>query len=323
MRIYSHRGNTAGIGSDENKPEKLAEVAQKFFVEIDVWFSSGDYYLGHDEPRYKVDKFFLFNEKFLLHAKNPEAFFGLSKYKQLEVFFQHGDAIAVSTHGHQITHSDISDESFEGQKSRILVSPNAKKITHWQERCFGLVTDYPEAFSTFTAASAGAHFDLLILDIDGVMTSGKKTYDRSGETFSKDFLDRDFTAIKRFINAGVSVVFLSGDKNVNQEMASKRGIDFIYGRSMDGNIDKELFLEEMKTKYSAKRACYVGDDYFDLTLLAAVDVSVCPADAAEIVKNQCEIVTKSRGGEGVVAELFEIWKTNNQIFESYTYDSHK
>ena len=39
---------------------------------------------------------------------------------------------------------------------------------------------------------------LIILDVDGVMTDGKKYYDRDGKVVLKNFCDKDWTAIKRF-----------------------------------------------------------------------------------------------------------------------------
>ena len=39
---------------------------------------------------------------------------------------------------------------------------------------------------------------LVILDVDGVMTDGKKYYDRDGKVVIKNFCDKDWTAIKRF-----------------------------------------------------------------------------------------------------------------------------
>ena len=66
------------------------------------------------------------------------------------------------------------------------------------------------------------NFDLLILDVDGVLTNGTKVYDIDGNVVHKVFNDRDFTAIKRFKEEGVNVFFLSGDKKFNEEIAKKQ-----------------------------------------------------------------------------------------------------
>ena len=43
---------------------------------------------------------------------------------------------------------------------------------------------------------------LLLLDVDGVLTSGYKTYSETGLCTHKEFADIDFTAIKRFKASG-------------------------------------------------------------------------------------------------------------------------
>ena len=62
---------------------------------------------------------------------------------------------------------------------------------------------------------------LLILDVDGVLTDGKKYYDSKGKVVMKTFCDKDWTAIKRFKALGVQVVFLTGDP-FNTKIASQR-----------------------------------------------------------------------------------------------------
>ena len=71
---------------------------------------------------------------------------------------------------------------------------------------------------------------LVLLDIDGVLTDGTKIYDQQHNVIAKKYCDLDFTAIKRMKKAGVNVCFLSGDRNINEGMAEKRGIDFWYSR---------------------------------------------------------------------------------------------
>ena len=52
---------------------------------------------------------------------------------------------------------------------------------------------------------------LLAIDVDGVLTDGKKYYNRDGKVEMKTFCDKDWTAIKRFRALGVNVIFLTGD----------------------------------------------------------------------------------------------------------------
>ena len=43
--------------------------------------------------------------------------------------------------------------------------------------------------------------ELVILDIDGVMTDGRKYYGVDGIPFAKTYCDKDFTGIKRLSHA--------------------------------------------------------------------------------------------------------------------------
>ena len=74
---------------------------------------------------------------------------------------------------------------------------------------------------------------LVILDIDGIMTDGRKYYGLDGIPFAKTYCDKDFTAIKRIKGAGVEVCFLSGDERVNMAMAKNRNIPFYSARGKD------------------------------------------------------------------------------------------
>ena len=155
---------------------------------------------------------------------------------------------------------------------------------------------------------------LLILDIDGVLTDGKKYYDASGRAVLKTFCDRDFTAIKKFKAAGWKVVFLSGDPNINEAMAKNRKIPF-YCNRVDGKmVNKCTFLEQLCKEYDTTPAntVYVGDDVFDIDLLKAVKWPFCPSNAdPEVQKIAMNIDAKS--GECVVAAIYEIFYVAGRI----------
>jgi len=75
MIIISHRGNLEGRDeSKENHPDQIRKASKEFLVETDIWYDGG-WYLGHDEPKYKI-KLFSFldiNDKVIFHAKNRRA----------------------------------------------------------------------------------------------------------------------------------------------------------------------------------------------------------------------------------------------------------
>tara|TARA_R100001509_G_C4845495_1_gene208161 strand:+ start:369 stop:893 length:525 start_codon:yes stop_codon:yes gene_type:complete len=143
---------------------------------------------------------------------------------------------------------------------------------------------------------------LIILDVDGVMSDGKKYYSDDGFAQYKTFCDKDFTAIKKFKASGCNVVFLSGDNRVNKNLASNRNIDFYYSR---GKCKTE-FLEEILKKYNALKSetVFVGDDIFDLPLMSKLDFRFCPSDAVRELKNICTVL-ENRGGDNCINELYD------------------
>ena len=147
---------------------------------------------------------------------------------------------------------------------------------------------------------------LVILDIDGVLTDGKKYYGLDGIPFAKTYCDKDFTAIKRLRGAGIDVCFLSGDERVNKAMAENRKIDFYSARGKD----KADFIADFTSTYNASPTdmLYIGDDLFDESIMRLVGHAYCPADAARKLKVLCgpSNVLERSGGQNVIAELVEL-----------------
>ena len=148
--------------------------------------------------------------------------------------------------------------------------------------------------------------EMLVLDVDGVLTDGTKVYDCNHDVLSKRFFCKDFTAIKRFIAAGVKVIMISGD-NFNSTMANKRNIDFYCSRGSDLSLDKSRFLDMFENKYGVKKEkmAFVGDDYFDLSMFKSLKYTFSPFDAPKIIKDHSYQVLNRAGGTGVVVELYD------------------
>ena len=151
---------------------------------------------------------------------------------------------------------------------------------------------------------------LLILDVDGVLSDGKKYYDGSGLAVYKTFCDKDFTAIKKFRASGCRVIFLSGDKNVNQHVAINRNIDFYNSRGKCKTEFIDIILEKYKT--TIDQTAFVGDDIFDLPLMEMVGYKYCPNDAATELKSICYILDNN-GGNNCINELYDKLLASNLV----------
>ena len=153
---------------------------------------------------------------------------------------------------------------------------------------------------------------LIVLDIDGVMTDGKKYYDKDGTVRFKTFCDKDWTAIKRFRALGLQVVFLTGDP-FNVSIAENRKIDIYVNRQNGVHSDKSNYLTELCATYNVipDEIAFAGDDIFDLKLMRLVGRAYCPTDSPEIVQDVAIRLTK--GGENFVMTMFDHMQKTNQL----------
>lgn len=147
---------------------------------------------------------------------------------------------------------------------------------------------------------------LLILDIDGVLTDGKKYYDKSGMPCLKTFCDKDWTTIKRFKAIGVNVVFLTGDP-FNEKIGNNRNIHTIVNRKDGYHKDKLYYLSELCEKYNCDKdeVAYFGDDLFDIGIMKSLKLSFCPKDSPLLVKKYARVVD-AKGGKNAVLKLYEM-----------------
>ena len=106
MRLISHRGNINGKNKErENEPLYIIEATEKGYdVEIDVWWKEDGFYLGHDEPYYKVDISFLQNGKFWCHAKNIDALTHMIDSERIHCFFHQEDDVTLTSEGYLWTY---------------------------------------------------------------------------------------------------------------------------------------------------------------------------------------------------------------------------
>jgi 3-deoxy-D-manno-octulosonate 8-phosphate phosphatase (KDO 8-P phosphatase) len=146
--------------------------------------------------------------------------------------------------------------------------------------------------------------ELLLLDVDGVLTDGVIAVDDRGVE-TKHFFVRDGSAIKLWREAGKRVAILSGRRAALVDIrAAELGISpVIQGVPEKGAAFRALIAEMGLEPF---QVCFVGDDFVDLPVLAAVGLSACPADAAEEVRGRVRFATKAAGGKGVVREVVEL-----------------
>lgn len=149
MRIISHRGNLDGpIPEKENKLTYIDEAIEAGFdVEIDLRFKDGDCFLGHDEPQYQANLYWLFDRKNQLwaHCKDIESFTHTSLLRR---FCHSSDPFVAVTYTLSSTHAAwvwVHDLSLELNNYCIIPLMSKKDIDNFDltRKVYGICTDYP------------------------------------------------------------------------------------------------------------------------------------------------------------------------------------
>jgi 3-deoxy-D-manno-octulosonate 8-phosphate phosphatase (KDO 8-P phosphatase) len=145
---------------------------------------------------------------------------------------------------------------------------------------------------------------LLVLDVDGVLTDGGMVLSERGDEL-KSFHTRDGVAVALAKRAGLRTAFVTGEKNVLiQARGDKLGVDAV----MLGARRKGEALEELCAQFGLplEASAYIGDDLLDVPALQRAGLAIAVADAAPEVIESSHIVTRARGGQGVLRECVEL-----------------
>jgi 3-deoxy-D-manno-octulosonate 8-phosphate phosphatase (KDO 8-P phosphatase) len=146
-----------------------------------------------------------------------------------------------------------------------------------------------------------AAVELLILDVDGVLTDGTLYYSAEGEVL-KAFHVRDGLGIKLLRQRGVEVAVISGKTG---EPLKRRlevlGIEHAYLARENKIAALEHLVETVGCEPS--RVAHVGDDLIDLPVFERVGLAVAVADAHPMAREAAAWVTERPGGRGAVREI--------------------
>jgi 3-deoxy-D-manno-octulosonate 8-phosphate phosphatase (KDO 8-P phosphatase) len=146
--------------------------------------------------------------------------------------------------------------------------------------------------------------ELLVFDVDGVLTDGGLYYGPTGEALKRfDVKDGHGLVLARLV--GLRAAVLTARKS---DMVAKRGAELGLCAIEQGHKDKKKGLLEMLGRLGlGPEACaYMGDDVNDLAPMALVGLPACPSDAVPEVRQRALFVAQGTGGHGAARELVEL-----------------
>jgi len=146
--------------------------------------------------------------------------------------------------------------------------------------------------------------ELLLLDVDGVLTDGRLTMSNDGAEL-KSFHARDGLGIRMAQRGGIMIGLISGrESKVVADRAEELYITEVHQRIYDKLEKFKEILQRLKLE--PEQVCYMGDDLVDIPVLRVVGLAAAPADAIEQARTAAHYVTERNGGGGCVRELVDI-----------------
>lgn len=146
--------------------------------------------------------------------------------------------------------------------------------------------------------------EMLVLDVDGVLTDGGIVYGNNGLEI-KTFHVRDGSGLKIWEFLGRRAAIITGRSSpVVEVRAAELGIRPVIQGVREKLPAYRQLLES--TGVRPEQVCFVGDDLPDLPLLRNCGLAVAVADAAPEVIADAHYVTRAAGGRGAVREAIEL-----------------
>ncbi|MDN4066447.1 hypothetical protein QYF50_00965 [Paenibacillus vini] len=144
--------------------------------------------------------------------------------------------------------------------------------------------------------------NLLISDVDGVLTDAGMYYSSDGQELKK-FNTRDGKGIELLRETGKKVMLLTSENiELVRKRAEKLKVDFLYMGIKDKRAFLESFFKE-HPEHSFQKTAYIGDDVNDLESLMSVAFSASPKDGHNDVKAVVDYICPSEGGRGCVRDV--------------------
>ena len=148
-----------------------------------------------------------------------------------------------------------------------------------------------------------AAIELVVFDVDGVLTQGQIIYNDQGAE-AKAFDVKDGLGIRVASDAGLQVALMTGRTS---QVVQRRGRDLRITDVLQRVGDKPAALRQLAAgkEIALERVAFMGDDLNDREAMRAAGVAIAPADAVLEIRKEADLVTEAEGGRGAAREAVE------------------
>lgn len=159
--------------------------------------------------------------------------------------------------------------------------------------------------------------ELVVFDIDGVLTDGSILVDAQGRE-QKRINIKDIDAIFELKRRGYHLAALTGE---DTEIVGYFRSRFPWDTFFAGCKQKLAAIRDIAGTLglTLEQTAYIGDGKYDLEVLPYVGLSVCPADAIYEARLQADVVLHRDGGGGCIWELLDILASDRRLDDPTRY----
>lgn len=152
---------------------------------------------------------------------------------------------------------------------------------------------------------------VLFIDFDGVLTNNKVMVDENGiESVVCNRADSLYANLLKK-NFFLEIIIISSEKNkVVKARSEKMNLNCIHGIASKYDYINQYILN---TKLDFKNLVYIGNDLNDFEAMEKCYLKICPSDSAKEIIDISDILLQTKGGDGILREVYNIFKKNYEI----------
>lgn len=139
--------------------------------------------------------------------------------------------------------------------------------------------------------------EVMIFDVDGVLTDGSFYYTSEGKVMKKFGAD-DNDALK-ILSKYLRIIFVTGDKRGFEISRKRIQDDMKFDLHLVSTIKR---LDWIKENFNPMKVVYMGDGIFDQIVMKGVMYSIAPNNSDSYTKRVAKYVTQRNGGDRAVSE---------------------
>jgi len=147
--------------------------------------------------------------------------------------------------------------------------------------------------------------ELIVSEIDGIITDGAVALDHLNYTPFKFYCNRDFEVINE-LKRNFTFVFLSTDPSVSYNVMRNKNIPSYFSSKKEPKL--EILTKKIMSRYNMRpeNLLYIGNTISDIPCMNLAEISFTLRSSVNKVMTASTGLLASEAGDGVICEVYDI-----------------